>query len=418
MIFLLFSVSILSSCGQTIVKPYFSCSPILEEPYGITSHIGRKTADYEVMDEQLQLMKCLGINWVRADLDWRQNKSVLNHYSAYNEFLMDSVVIKTQREGIKLLPILSTFDRNYVYAWDDFENYKSYVKYIIDRYGKSFSHIEVMNEINLIKDSTGNYNVAKYANHYNQVFPTLSKHIRSADSNKTVVIGGLGRLDDDFLERIVKKKAPDYFDIMNFHCYEASERFERSFRKLKKSMEDNNWNKKVWLTETGYSVDLDSINNKRSRTVEDQAKYIARAYLICFAYGVDKVFLYNLKDWKNTPYQRGANYGILYYDMRPKPGLKALRTLINFCPSGATRPSLIIDGYIYLSKWKRPDGKYIYAIWSAQKNEDVILGIQGKYEMFDYMGNRLMKAKKKGELSLSLNTGVTFIVGPRQVKIK
>lgn len=411
-----FIYTLFSSCAQERIFPYFSCTPTLVEPYGITSHIGRKTADYEVMDEQLDLMNEIGINWVRADLDWRQNKNVIGHYAAYNEFMMDSVLIKTQRAGIKLLPILSTFDRDINYAWDDFENYQTYVNYILHRYGYGVSHIEVMNEVNLIKNSEGNYTVPQNAEHYNNVLPRISNIIRSSNTDTKVVIGGLGRLDDDFLERIVEKDAPSYIDIMNFHCYEMPEKFEKSFSKLKKSMETNNWNKHVWLTETGYSVDLDSVNSRKSRTAEDQAKYIARAYLVSFAYGIDKVFLYNLKDWKDTPYQRGANYGILYYNMKPRPGLQALKTLIKMCPDGSTRPDLVIDGSIYHSSWERPDGTKVHAIWTTDISKEISVKLKGKGKMYDYMGS--YKRNIKSANRISVNSGVTYVLGPKTILIQ
>lgn len=43
---------------------------VLEEPYGICSHVSRRDWDFPYAKQQFALMKRTGIRWVRSDYDW------------------------------------------------------------------------------------------------------------------------------------------------------------------------------------------------------------------------------------------------------------------------------------------------------------------------------------------------------------
>lgn len=72
----------------------------------------------------------------------------------------------------------------------------------------------------------------------------------------------------------------------------------------------------------------------------EQARRVARIYLISFAYGVDKVFWYNFRSYEKDPYYTEDNFGIVHSDLTPKPAYYAYKTMTTLCPSGSTRPVL------------------------------------------------------------------------------
>lgn len=79
----------------------------------------------------------------------------------------------------------------------------------------------------------------------------------------------------------------------------------------------------------------------------EQARRVARIYLISFAYGVDKVFWYKFRSYEKDPYYTEDNFGIVHSDLTPKPAYYAYKTMTTLCPSGSTRPVLEVSGDIY-----------------------------------------------------------------------
>jgi hypothetical protein len=79
------------------------------------------------------------------------------------------------------------------------------------------------------------------------------------------------------------------------------------------------------------------------------------------------------------------------------------------CPSGSTRPTLTINGDIYTSSWKKPDGTKVSAIWSPNGICYIDLPIQS-VKIYDYLG-KPVRLQRKGKLMIT--SGVTYIIGDR-----
>ena len=116
-----------------------------------------------------------------------------------------------------------------------------------------------------------------------------------------------------------------------------------------------------------------------------QAIRYPRLYLLSFASGVDKVFSYCLKDRS----QENGGYGILRKDLSRKPSFYALKTLIEKCPTGSSRPVVMVNNHRYIASWIRPDGKKVYAVWSDRVGLESVFSIRGFAKFFDCFGNRI-----------------------------
>lgn len=142
----------------------------------------------------------------------------------------------------------------------------------------------------------------------------------------------------------------------------------------------------------------------------EQARRLPRIYLISFAYGVDKVFWYNLRSRENDLFYSEDNFGLLHCDLSPKPAFEAYKFLIKMCPDKSTRPTLEEYDDIYVSEWTRPDKNKVWACWSLE-DKDVLLDITGRATYYDYMGNKIDKPSKIGD-------GIIYIVGATNVEVK
>lgn len=141
----------------------------------------------------------------------------------------------------------------------------------------------------------------------------------------------------------------------------------------------------------------------------EQARRLARFYLTSFAYGIDKVFWYNFRACEIDSTYSEDNFGIVHKDLSPKPAFYAYKTMTTMCPSGSTRPTLTINGDIYTSSWKKPDGTKVSAIWSPNGICYIDLPIQS-VKIYDYLG-KPVRLQRKGKLIIT--SGVTYIIGDR-----
>lgn len=139
------------------------------------------------------------------------------------------------------------------------------------------------------------------------------------------------------------------------------------------------------------------------RNEKIQAQRVARAFIISFAYGLDRVFWYHLRAFEKNPADWESYYGIVHKDFSPKPAFHAYETLARMLPEGSTRPELRTDGCKYYAIWETPAKRRITALWSMIPGEEYAVK-PGKTEVYDYLG-RKVEAK-----TLELGAGVYYLV--------
>ena len=139
------------------------------------------------------------------------------------------------------------------------------------------------------------------------------------------------------------------------------------------------------------------------RNEKIQAQRVARAFIISFAYGLDRVFWYHLRAFEKNPADWESYYGIVHKDFSPKPAFHAYETLARMLPEGSTRPELRTDGCKYHATWETPAKRRITALWSMIPGEEYAVKPE-KTEVYDYLG-RKVEAK-----TLELGAGVYYLV--------
>jgi hypothetical protein len=96
----------------------------------------------------------------------------------------------------------------------------------------------------------------------------------------------------------------------------------------------------------------------------EQARRVARTYIIALSQGIERVFWYNLRSREDDSGEAEDNFGLIHKDFSEKPACQAYRTMTQMLPSGSSRPALQVDGNVYEARWVRPDGKCVIAMWS------------------------------------------------------
>ena len=402
------------SCRAQIVKirPLFSCTDKLDEPYGICSHFTQTSLDYPYQDSLIKITKDLQISNIRFDL-WLPYTEKLQGNKRLS--IIQNVVRTNVLEDIGQLGILFVGWDNQR-AWQKKKEYLNFLDTMLMQYKYIIPYWEVMNEVNETKQKD-NVPLDSTILSYMSVLPITYRRIKKANPKIVITSSGFNDVYDGFLDLMCKNKSHLFFDVLNFHCYDVPELFPERFQIISRFMEQYKWKKPVWITECGFSTYAEKKSLSIVKTIEqkelEQAYRIPRIYLIAFSYGVDKVFTYSLRSRENNEYEPEDHFGILHSDLSPKPAFYAFRTLTRMCPSKSTRPKLERYGKLYVASWKKTDGKKVWALWTSKSEEVVKLNIKGKHKIYNLNGYE----QSYNSCDYTITPSIIYIVGAKNVDI-
>lgn len=143
------------------------------------------------------------------------------------------------------------------------------------------------------------------------------------------------------------------------------------------------------------------MNTHPINTEEEQAKRVARYYLLALSYGVEKVFWYNVRARETEISDPEANFGLLHKNLAPKPAFFAYKTLSEMLPEKSTRPKLVITDNLYECNWIKPDGTHVKAVWCPAGEKEYL--IKEKFICYNYTGDII-------EYMDVVDTGVKYFV--------
>ena len=163
---------------------------------------------------------------------------------------------------------------------------------------------------------------------YSAMAVAALKAIRAVEPNATVIGPATSEVPVKFLEDFFASGALEYLDAVSVHPYrnykKGPETAVEDYSKLRALIERhapaNKKNPPIVSGEWGYSTFSKGIS------VEKQAAFIVRQQLANLLNQVPISIWY---DWKNdgeNPDEREENFGIVTYDLKPKPAYVALQT--------------------------------------------------------------------------------------------
>ena len=213
-------------------------------------------------------------------------------------------------------------DRTRTFPIKDGQSWRDFVEAVVSRYRNDVTYWEVYNEFN----SPG---FARKATVKDYVAMVRDAHEVAKKANPQCKIGiGYADVDISFLEQVIVQGADGHFDFVNVHPYSLmgavmSGRepvFLQMAANLRKMLAKTNQRSDIalWVSEIGVaSTDEPEAERK-------QAEAIVKAYVLCLAQDIDRVFWF---EGRGPAYGPSGDFGIVRHDWTKRPSFAALRTL-------------------------------------------------------------------------------------------
>ena len=169
----------------------------------------------------------------------------------------------------------------------------------------------------------------------------------------------------------------DYATYGNMHAYQgggvADERLAHFYIPHSRDLTGGD---ALWTTEMGYHNNTSYLSNGQQQGVSQRASaiYLPIAFLSGFNHGVMRTFSYELVDeFNDRPHSGEGRYGLLNYDLTPKPAYTALKNLIsllrepgheNFMPGSLTVTFSGAPNTMHYTLLQKSSGTYYLALWN------------------------------------------------------
>lgn len=326
------------------------------------------------IDRTLDMVKAGGFGFVRQLVPW---EDVEKTKGEFNWQSFDVVVDKASSRGLKILlrldrpptwSRLQSMDhlsaaakRNITGPPDNFEDYYNFVTKAAERYRGKVQYYQIMNEPNLESEWNGKQvDPARYV----ELLMGSYRHIKAADPSALVLGAPLAPTDAtdpsmndlEYLDRMYKAGAKDYFDIMALQIYGLG--YPPDFRYIQPDFKFNDLkrvnfnrpaaihevmirngdgNKPAWAAEYGWlsvpanwTEALKQTNWGRSITEKEQADYlkagIERVRREWPWIGVINVWFFRSDPVLEADPNNVQNYfSIVQPDFTPRPAYTALK---------------------------------------------------------------------------------------------
>ncbi len=433
---ILLTVSVMSS-GQLIAQSSPANLPwgdhgIQHPQTGVCAHLTR----LEKREPVLQMIADAGFTWVRSDFYWSKIETEKGQYSLPENYR--EIIDEVDAAGLKLVLLLN--GKNKLYAPDDYnpEAYAKVSAWLANEVRGKAGAIEVLNEpanFGFTGVYGGSWNgVDKemqeedWVGKYVQLLNAAAEAIKEVNPGIKVI--GLGsvppvnfrqikhgispavdgitdhpysyRLIPEYLpfaakDGILKRDGIATADEQGTYASQVQMYFEL--------LEKYKGPKEIWLTEWGYPT----FQEKKSGglyagfTQSAQAKYLLRRLFESLGLGIEVSMIYDFKNDGRNPYGAEHNFGLVDYDLNPKPAFHAVKNFNHFMadyrPSdikvdvfpvstrSETQPiiwdgtKIQATGKVMIYTFADSQDHQLVAVWSAERADGDRSSIMGDLEI-------------------------------------
>jgi hypothetical protein len=320
---------------------------------------GSTTADF---DKELDKLAEAHATSVRIDLSWSTLELAgKGKYDSAYVAKVDRFMTDAAARGIKVVATFwttpcwassapATVKQSCAGAWWDrgvqlyaptvAADYADAAAWVAQRWAGQLAALEVWNEPNLADFFTSSSPAADYAPMLKAAYPK----VKAAAPGVAVIGPSMAFADGDFLEALYAQGIKGSFDGISFHPYnewrDPYDNWQAKWRKYTFApgvewirdvmVAHGDADKKLWLTEFGWSSCLPGGTDKVCVTQAQQAQFTGDAMRIIrdrWSF-VEGAFIYNLRAKGTVATDRETSYGLLNRDFSAKPAYDSFKTAL------------------------------------------------------------------------------------------
>lgn len=398
----------------------FDVKSVTDSPFGIGTHFTGYSPD------MIPLLAMLGIKNVRNDLGWSTIEKAQGRYS-FDTY--DPTMARLRTAGIDVLPIVDYTNPLYD---DDSTPYTdagraAFAKYAaatLDHYKDQVDWVEVYNEFNGGFGDRGDGPADSKAEYYYPLLAATHDALKAVDPAVTVTGPATAGVPLQWMETLFKAGGLSDLDKVSIHPYvypsppESAGASLVATRDLVEKYNDGK-SKPVWITEQGWPTH----NGATGVSEQTQAAYLARAYAVALANGIEKFFWYDFMNDGLDPTYNEHNFGIVRNTgdplgkWVPKPASVAYAAMARQLTGAHFQQSEQV-GTGNVSMRFTKGGRSLRVMWTtAGETQNVTVATGGPITVTDLTGASTTYYPVSGGVVLSLTEDPVYVLGQGTVTV-
>jgi len=343
---------------------------------GVGTHFNQAKG---ILAGNLRMARQAGVTTIRDNLSWSGAEPTKGQYVMPET---DAAYIQEALKlGLEPLPILGGSHPLYdggdkPFSDEAVEGFAGYCGFVARHFRGKVRRYEVWNEWDISLGTKTPGTPESYA----KLLKAVHRRIKAVDPSVTVMGGGITptAVRSGWMEKLLEAGALQDLDEFSIHTYNYSfsgrertpEAWAEWMQQVQAILRKHSGGKDVPLniTEMGWPTQID----RRGSPPELVAAFVARTYLLARTMPFLKgVWWYDFQDdgW-NHAYNEN-NFGLVRADLTPKAGYFALADVAPLVGRaqylGRAETS---DPDVWILKFRLPDGKDVWAIWSTHEDDN------------------------------------------------
>lgn len=359
-------------------------------------------------DKEVKQIADAGFRFVRMDFIW---DSIEKEKGKYDFTQYDSLMTALDRHGVRPLFILDYGNKLYddglaPHTDQGRQAFAAFARAAASHFKGRGILWEIWNEPN----GGGFWHPKPNPEHYALLASVTAKAIHEADKNATVLAPALAGMDLGYIETTFAKGILDNIDVVSVHPYRGQypETAAVDYVRLRGLIDRYAPKGKsipIVSGEWGFSaVDM---------SVDQQAQYLVRQFLINMMSGVKLSIWYDWHDDGQDPKEREHHFGTVYWDFSPKPAYLAVQTLtkeLSGCRYAGRLHTENAQDYVLL--FKDGSGSYKLAAWTTDVRHEAKIPLDvPTVTLTGFTGTRKVQRVMSENLKIELGPAVTYVSG-------
>jgi polysaccharide biosynthesis protein PslG len=363
--------------------------------------------------QDLDLIRDGGFRVIRMDFSWSRIERQKGVYD-FEKSGYDALTAGCLQRGIRIIYILDYSNRLYeseqsVRTDAGRKAFAAFAEAAAKHYSGKGILWEFWNEPNIKQFWVPQPDVENYCKLVAEAAPLL----RKADPSGVLLAPATSTIPFDWLENCFKQGLLPWIDALSIHPYrpQPPETVVKDYDRLRKLIEQYaSQGKKIPIVsgEWGYS----NINwDKKRLSDEQQARFLARMFLINLQQKVPVSIWYDWKDDGADPNEREHHFGTVGRDLQPKAAFLAAKSLSATLAGYAMKEQVATlndNDVVYLL---RKGNHSALAVWTVAADHDVTLPFQaGEGTLVDMLGQSKHISWPDHQLKLVLSGSPQYLL--------